>query len=199
MTLTVKVDGNNITVNGANVKQADVLATNGVVHVIDAVLVPDGFVAPFNCGATQTIAELAVATPTLSTLVAALSATYLVDVFNGTAVFTVFAPTNEAFKKLGADLLTCLLDPTGLAKLTDVLKNHVVAGETLAADLSSDEKLTTLDNNMTLTVKVDGNNVSVNGANVKQADVLATNGVVHVIDAVLVPDGFVAPSCGASQ
>jgi len=202
--LDVKKSDGTVTVNGATVIKADVLATNGVVHEIDKVLIPAGFDATATLklcagttttttakdGVTQTIADLAVATPELSTLVAALKAAKLVAVFNGTDPFTVFAPSNDAFNELQKGLVDCLLTPAGIPTLKDLLDYHVVTGSTVAKDLKDDQKLTTLDNKLKLDVKKSDGTVTVNGATVIKADVLATNGVVHEIDKVLIPAGF---------
>ena len=135
---------------------------------------------------SSTIVETAVATDALSTLVAAVTAADLGETLSGTGPFTVFAPTNDAFGALPAGTVDTLLEPANREKLTSVLTFHVVAGKLLAADLSDGQTLTTVQG-QTLTVNVDGATVTVNGVPVVQADVEASNGVVHVISGVLLP------------
>ena len=135
---------------------------------------------------SSTIVETAVATDALSTLVAAVTAADLGETLSGDGPFTVFAPTNDAFGALPAGTVDTLLEPANREKLTSVLTFHVVAGKLLAADLSDGQTLTTVQG-QTLTVNVDGATVTVNGVPVVQADVEASNGVVHVISGVLLP------------
>jgi uncharacterized surface protein with fasciclin (FAS1) repeats len=121
-----------------------------------------------------------------NTLVTAVKAAGLVDALSGTGPFTVFAPTNAAFAKLPAGTLEALLkDPQ---KLAAILKYHVVSGKVMAADVikAKEAKPATLQG-ATLDIKVMGNMVHVNNATVTQADVAASNGVIHVIDTVILP------------
>jgi uncharacterized surface protein with fasciclin (FAS1) repeats len=137
--------------------------------------------------ATQDIVALAQATPDLSTLVDAVTAADLVETLQGEGPFTVFAPTNEAFSALG-DTLDTLLLPENREQLASVLTYHVVPSRALAADLSDGQTLETVSGE-TLEVQVEGDTVTVGGATVTQADIEASNGVVHVIDTVLQPQG----------
>ena len=137
--------------------------------------------------AAQDIVALASATPELSTLVSAVQAAELVETLQGEGPFTVFAPTDEAFAAVGQDTLDTLLGPEGKDQLTDVLTYHVVSGELTAADLEDGQELTTVQG-ATLPVSVDGDQVRVGDATLAMADVEASNGVVHVIDAVLLPE-----------
>lgn len=135
----------------------------------------------------KTIADLAVADADLSTLVSALTAAELTESLKGTGPFTVFAPTNEAFKKLDPAVLADLLKPENKAKLAAVLKYHVVPGKIASADAKgADVDLTTLNGAV---VKVDGKGavVKVGEATVTKADIIASNGVIHVIDTVILP------------
>jgi transforming growth factor-beta-induced protein len=197
--VTVSINGSVVKIDKATVTAANLLATNGVVHEIDAVMIPPVFVAP-NCGTSGSVAQLAVATPDLSTLVAALQAASLVSVFNGTDIYTVFAPTNEAFNALGQAMITCLTTQQSPA-LTELLKYHVVAVYDLAATLSDGTQLGTLDEqNLTFAVlsTVTGTIVKINyKANVTVPNHFANNGVVHVIDAVLIPPVWTNP-CATS-
>ena len=143
----------------------------------------------------KTIVDLAVATPDLSTLVTALKAGGLVDTLSGPGPFTVFAPTNEAFTALPAGVLANLLKPENKAQLDNVLTYHVVAGAVRAEALKDGEKIKTLQGEE-LTVRIAGGDVFINSANVTTADVTASNGVVHIIDGVLLPSGPPAPTPG---
>lgn len=133
----------------------------------------------------KSIAEVAMATADVSTLVAALQAAELVEVFKGTDAFTVFAPTNAAFAAIQKDV-DKLLKPENKAKLQNVLKFHVVAGAAKAADLKDGQKLKTLQGEE-LTVSIKDGKVMINGAEVTMADVPASNGVIHVIGKVVLP------------
>jgi uncharacterized surface protein with fasciclin (FAS1) repeats len=140
----------------------------------------------------ENIVSLAVATPELSTLVAALKAADLVGTLSGSGPFTVFAPTNEAFAALPAGLVTNLLKPENKAELVDLLTYHVASGDVHAKDLSDKEMIKTVEGK-DVTVRLSGKSVLINTAKVITADVDASNGVVHIIDAVLIPAGFNPP------
>ena len=131
-----------------------------------------------------TIVDVASANPDFSTLVAAISAAGLVDTLNGAGPFTVFAPTNAAFDALPAGVLDALLLPENKDALTKILTYHVVPGTVLAADIADGDVATVEGQTVALST---ANGVTVNGATVVTADVLADNGVIHVIAAVLVP------------
>merc|ERR1719230_2403658 len=239
-----------------DVIKADNLASNGVVHIIDGVLLPpasitsqaasttlpacpksifDGFCHPWdlqdggvacvrdtsvgaeirkpsdvqcvpkrNGGASyhcpswvpkmcqpvfdgKNIVQLAKATPDLSTLTAALVAGKLTGALSGTGPFTVFAPTNEAFAKLPKETLQHLLEPKNIKELDAILEYHVISGAAVFKDdLKAEQKVKTLEG-QTVEIKKADNIVSVNQAKVTTADVTASNGVVHIIDAVLMP------------
>merc|ERR1719469_1831873 len=150
--LSVAVAGDTVTIGGvATVATADVEASNGVVHIINAVLVPPNIV------------QLASATTDLSTLVAAVTVAELVDTLSGAGPFTVFAPTNAAFKAI-QDTVDDLLKPANKANLVNVLTYHVVSGLTLAADVSDGMELTTVMSGGKLSIAVDGSTVTINGA-----------------------------------
>ena len=131
------------------------------------------------------IVELAVQTEALSTLVAAVQAADLVETLQSEGPFTVFAPTNDAFAALPNGTLESLLEEANKGQLVDILTYHVVAGKVMSGDLSDGMTATTVQG-QEITIGV-GDGVTVDGANVVQADVEATNGVVHVIDAVILP------------
>ena len=130
------------------------------------------------------IVAVASSTEGFSTLVAALSAAGLVETLQGAGPFTVFAPSDDAFAALPAGLLEKLLLPENKAVLTSILTYHVVAGKVMAADIMAGDVPTVEGSNVALDT---ANGVTVNGATVTTADVAASNGVIHVIDAVIVP------------
>ena len=134
--------------------------------------------------AAGTIVEVAAANADFSTLVAAVKAAGLVDTLNGAGPFTVFAPTNEAFAALPAGLVDKLLLPANKATLTQILTYHVLPAEVMAADVKAGMVKTVEGGEITITT--DGG-VKVNEAGVTATDVDASNGVIHVIDKVLVP------------
>jgi uncharacterized surface protein with fasciclin (FAS1) repeats len=132
------------------------------------------------------IVTLAVNTEFLSTLVAAVKAGDLVGVLQGDGPFTVFAPTNEAFAALPAGTLESLLKPENKATLVSILTYHVVAGKVKSTDLSNGMKAATV-NGANVTVTINNMGVMINDAKVTAADIMASNGVVHVIDKVILP------------
>ena len=139
------------------------------------------------CGTCdKTIVQNAVATKDFSTLVAAIKAAGLAETLSGKGPFTVFAPTNEAFKKLPPGALANLLKPENKAKLAEVLKYHVVAGNVMAADVVKLKKAKTVEGS-DVTIKVVGSKVTVDGAQVVKTDIKSKNGVIHVIDKVMLP------------
>jgi transforming growth factor-beta-induced protein len=173
--LPVTVTGTTVRIAGARIRIVDIQASNGVVHVIDAVMLP------------PSIVDLAVATPTLSTLVAAVTAAELVETLEGPGPFTVFAPVNDAFAALPPAELARLLRPENKAELTAILQLHVVSGQFLAADVVGRASLTTVSGS-TLAVAMNNGMVTVGGAPVVATDIRAKNGVVHVISSVILPN-----------
>ncbi len=172
---SVTVDvSNGVKINDANVTTANVEASNGVVHIIDKVLTPPTEEEPDN-----TIAGLAAASDDLSTLVAALDKAGLVATFGGTEDFTVFAPTNAAFEAAGINL-----DDVSVEDLTNILTYHVLADPIASSSLSNDFVQTL--NGTYVEVNIDGG-VSINNANVTSPDIEADNGIIHIIDEVLLP------------
>jgi len=135
------------------------------------------------------IVDTAVAAGSFKTLAKALQAADLVTTLKGAGPFTVFAPTDEAFAKLPAGTVENLLKPENKQKLQRVLTYHVVAGKVMAADAM---KLTSAKavSGDTMTVSAKGGAVHVDNATVKTADIAASNGVIHVIDAVILPKGL---------
>jgi uncharacterized surface protein with fasciclin (FAS1) repeats len=130
------------------------------------------------------IVAVASSTEGFSTLVAALSAAGLVETLQGAGPFTVFAPSDDAFAALPAGLLEKLLLPENVAVLTSILTYHVVSGTVMSADIMAGDVPTVEGSTVALDI---ASGVTVNGATVTTADVAASNGVIHVIDAVMVP------------
>ena len=173
----IKVDGANVTVDGAKVVKTDIGCSNGVIHVIDTVILPvDG-----------TIVDVAAKNGSFNTLVAAVKAAGLVETLSGKGPFTVLAPTDAAFAKLPAGTLEMLLKPENKKQLAAILTYHVVPGVAAYADqvVKMKEVPTVLGSPIAVSV-VDGK-VMLGNATVVATDVEASNGVIHVIDTVLLP------------
>jgi len=137
--------------------------------------------------APKDIVDTAVAAGSFGTLVTAVQAAGLVETLKGEGPFTVFAPTDEAFAKLPAGTLEDLLKPENKEKLTAILTYHVVPGRVMAADVVGLKSATTV-NGAELSIEVADDTVMVDGAKVVQTDIVCSNGVIHVIDAVVLPE-----------
>ena len=135
--------------------------------------------------AAQDIVAVAASAGSFNTLVAAVKAAGLVETLQGAGPFTVFAPTDEAFAKLPAGTVESLLKPENKQKLIAILTYHVVSGKVMAADVKTMQVGTV--NGQKLALYAGNGKVTVNGANVVGADVAASNGVIHVIDSVVLP------------
>ena len=142
--------------------------------------------AAFAGGEGKDIVDTAVGAGSFNTLVAAVSAAGLVDTLKSDGPFTVFAPTNAAFAALPEGTVETLLKPENKDQLTAILTYHVVLGKVMSGDLSNGMTATTAQGG-DLTIMTEGG-VMVNGANVTAADIEASNGVIHVIDAVILPE-----------
>lgn len=136
--------------------------------------------------APKDVVDIAIGSPDHTTLVSAVTAAGLVETLKGAGPFTIFAPTNAAFAALPAGTVESLLTPEKKADLTSILTYHVVSGNVMAADLTDGQKVKTLQGGE-LTVSIKDGKVMINGANVTAADLKGSNGVIHVIDAVLMP------------
>jgi uncharacterized surface protein with fasciclin (FAS1) repeats len=135
----------------------------------------------------ESVVDIAVGNPDFSTLVAALKAADLVGTLGGDGPFTVFAPTNAAFAKLPAGTLDNLLKPENKGQLAAILTYHVVPGKVLAADVVKLTRATTVQGT-DVAISVNGGAVKVDGANVVTTDIVGSNGVIHVIDSVILPE-----------
>jgi transforming growth factor-beta-induced protein len=176
-------------INSSQIVSTDIQASNGIVHVIDAVLLPPS-VSKSASTSDQTIAAIAVGNPDFSTLVAALQKAGLVSVLNGTQKFTVFAPTNAAFDEAAKQLhlrngmeLVAELD---VKTLTAVLTYHVIAGETKAAAVVAADQLHML-SGVAADVALRNGKAYIDDAQILATDIPASNGVIHVLGGVMLP------------
>jgi uncharacterized surface protein with fasciclin (FAS1) repeats len=177
--LTVVVKDGKVTVDGANVIATDVMGKNGVIHVIDTVVLPK-----------PNLVETAANAKSFSTLLAAATAAGLAETLANGGPFTVFAPTDEAFAKLPKGTVESLLKPENKDKLVSILKHHVVAGTVMAAQaVELTEAKTIGETKLTLSFDKKAKVLTVGGAKVVSADVVAGNGVIHVVDTVILPVG----------
>jgi len=186
-TLEIELFEGSPQVNGAKITATDIMATNGVIHVIDTVLLPSKKAAPKQ----MDIVDTAVAAGSFKTLAKALGAADLVKALKGKGPFTVFAPTDAAFAKLPKATLAALLKPENKAKLTKILTLHVVAGKIDSKTALKVGKAKTL-NGETLEITVTKGVARVNGAKLVKTDIMTSNGVIHVIDSVILPKPEVA-------
>ena len=166
--------GDGVSINGSTmVTTPDIEADNGVIHVVDKVILP------------PSVVNIAIDNENFSTLVSAVVKAGLVEALSGEGPFTVFAPTNAAFDALFAELGVSGIDDLTVEQLIPILTYHVVSGNVLSTDLSSGE-VPTLNEGSNITVDL-SSGVMINESNVVAADVQGANGVVHVIDKVLLP------------
>mmetsp|Transcript_21125 Transcript_21125/g.25114 ORF Transcript_21125/g.25114 Transcript_21125/m.25114 type:complete len:194 (-) Transcript_21125:275-856(-) len=142
----------------------------------------------FARAAELNIPETATANGSFKTLVTLLAKAELVEILSGTGPFTVFAPTDDAFAMLDAEVVKCLKKDKYKAELTAVLKYHVANGKVESSTLKNDQKVETLEGSEA-TVTIAGDTVKINDATVEIPDVSATNGIIHAIDGVLIPTG----------
>ncbi|MDX1747322.1 MAG: fasciclin domain-containing protein, partial [Halobacteriales archaeon] len=167
-------DASDPKVNGVSITTTDIQVQNGVIHLVDEVLLPD-----FN------VVEKAILTEETQTLVSAVSAAGLDDDLQGEGPFTVFAPVDAAFEALGTDRLEVLLDPANLALLQKVLTYHVVPGAIESSQLSDGQTARTLEGTDVTFDLSDPQSPQVNGASIIATDIPVENGVIHLIDGVL--------------
>ncbi|MFO0836348.1 MAG: fasciclin domain-containing protein [Phycisphaerales bacterium] len=171
----IKTSGGKVMIDGATVTATDVKTSNGVIHVIDTVIMPS----------TDDVVDTAVKAGSFKTLAAALKAAGLVDALKGSGPFTVFAPTDDAFAKLPKGTLDDLLKPENKDKLVSILKYHVVSGRVFSTDAVAAKHAKTLQGGE-VKITSDGG-VKIDNAGVVSADLDASNGVIHVIDTVIMP------------
>ncbi|MHC4218624.1 MAG: fasciclin domain-containing protein [Planctomycetota bacterium] len=165
-----------VRVDQANVIKTDIACSNGTIHVIDRVIMPS----------TDTILDTAAKAGSFETLAAAIRTAGLVQALAGDGPFTVFAPTDAAFAKLPAGTVENLLKPQNRHQLIEILKYHVVPGRIYASDALVAETAETVQGSR-VRFSLDGNGLMVNDASIVQADIEASNGVIHVVDEVILP------------
>ncbi|MDH3492143.1 MAG: fasciclin domain-containing protein [Acidobacteriota bacterium] len=174
----IKVKDGSVYLNGSTkVTKTDIKASNGTIHIIDSVLMP-----PMK----KDIVDTAVSTNMFNTLVAAVKAAGLVDTLKGSGPFTVLAPTDEAFAKLPAGTVENLLKPENKDMLVKILTYHVIPGDVRAETVKTLKSAKTVQG-QEVKIKTKYGKLKINGATVIKADVEASNGVIHVIDTVLMP------------
>jgi transforming growth factor-beta-induced protein len=201
------VNGTALKINGTtSVTAANIAATNGIIHQIDAVLLPPTFSvaslqnAPTSGGSitiggtatpttapTNNIVQTAISAPSFSTLVAAVKAAGLVETLSGTGPFTVLAPTNEAFAKIPADVLAKLLLPENKDALVKILTYHVISGSVDASQVVKLTSAKTVEGSNLKIAVVDGKVKINDNTTVLSTDIKTTNGIIHSIDSVLIP------------
>jgi uncharacterized surface protein with fasciclin (FAS1) repeats len=179
--VAISTDMGKVMVNEAEVIITDIEASNGVIHVIDAVILPPGDDEMAE-EMPKTIVDIAVEDGRFTTLVTALTEAELVETLQGDGPFTVFAPTDDAFAALPEGTIEALL--ADIPALTDILLYHVVAGKVMAADVVYLDAATTVQG-QDVAISTDMGKVMVNGAEIIITDIEASNGVIHVIDSVL--------------
>ncbi len=174
--IDIAVKDGAVRIDEATVTTADVRASNGVIHVIDRVILPN----------TSDIVKTASDNGSFKTLLAAAEAAGLVGALRGEGPFTIFAPTDEAFAALGSSAIETLLKPESRDDLRRILLHHVVAGRVYSDAIKDGMEVTTLAGT-TATIAVRGDAVRVGTSRVVKADIDTANGVIHVVDAVIVP------------
>ena len=190
--IEVMIAGGVVTLNGlSDVTSADVVASNGVIHIIDEVLLPEDFVS-------QTIVQIAAGNPDFSTLVSILTKPELSDLLaaanDPTQDLTVFAPTNEAFENLLMALEKTSIDDLPVELLREIVAYHILGMSVNSDELTDGAMVETLLTGESVTVDLT-NGVKINDSNVTAADIMAVNGVIHVLDNVLQPS-YVASAVG---
>ena len=172
----IEVRGSTVMLNDSKVVTTDIACDNGVIHVIDSVLLP----------ADKNLAETATSAGTFKTLVAAAKAAGLVDALTGKDALTVFAPTDDAFAKLPKGTVESLLKPENKQKLVDILTYHVVAGRVYSEAAVKLDSAKTLGGS-SIKIRATEKGAFINDAKLLKTDIDASNGVIHVIDSVLMP------------
>jgi transforming growth factor-beta-induced protein len=178
--LTIAFQNGQVRVNDAAIVDADITCSNGVIHVIDSVLLPT-LPEPSN-----DILGVAKKAGSFSTLIAAVEAAGLTEALQGDGPFTVLAPTNEAFAALPKGTVETLLKKENLGKLKEILTYHALSGSISAGDALNAKSAKTL-NGQQVKFAIEDGQLKVNGATIRSTDIECENGTIHVIDAVLLP------------
>jgi uncharacterized surface protein with fasciclin (FAS1) repeats len=175
--LDIRADDSGVTVDKAQVVATDLMASNGVIHVIDSVMMP----------ASETIVGVAEQAGSFGTLIAAAKAAGLAEALMGEGPFTVFAPTDEAFAALPAGTVESLLEAENRDKLTTILKYHVVSGRVFSDEVLSQSSVSTLAG-FDVRISLKDGQARADESTIVATDIDASNGVIHVIDQVLLPN-----------
>ena len=175
--VSIDVSDKGVKVNNAKVLKTDIETANGVIHVIDSVILP----------AEKDIVDTAAGAGKFGTLIAAAKAAGLVDTLKGDGPLTVFAPTDAAFAKLPEGTVAALLKPENKSKLQAILTYHVVAGRVYSEDVVNLSHAKTV-NGQNVDISVSDKGVMVDNARVVATDIDTSNGVIHVIDSVILPE-----------
>lgn len=175
--LTVATEGDAVRIGGVRILQTDIRADNGIIHVVEQVMFPEGFAC---------IATVAQRSGQFDTLLAAAEAAGLKDALSVQGPFTVFAPTDAAFAALPEGTVENLLQPENQADLVRLLQHHIVPGSLPADEVLANESLETLAGT-SLAVTLAGEQAQIGGVNITATNIMAGNGVIHVVDTVLIP------------
>ncbi len=192
-TANIEVKGNKVTIDGADIIITDIETSNGIIHVIDTIMVPGVDIKPPSLmdkkeipTADKDIIDTAIADGNFKTFIAAVEAAGLKDTLKAAGPFTVFVPSDKAFAKLPKGTLEDLLKPENKDKLIDILKYHVADKKLMATDVSSMSSLQML-NGKTADISIKNKKIDIDGANISSTDIMASNGVIHVIDDLMMP------------
>ena len=177
--LKVSSELGRLSINESRVVATDIQCDNGIIHVIDSVLLPE----------EKTIPEVAKAAKGFQTLLAAVTEAELAETLGGKGPFTVFAPTDEAFAKLPKGTVENLLKPENRKQLTKILTYHVVAGRVFSDQVVDVKEAKTL-SGQSVNISLGAEGIKINDSVLQAADIQASNGVIHVIDAVLLPESL---------
>ena len=175
--IDISTKGGGVMVDGANVVKTDITASNGVIHVIDEVILPN----------TNDVVDTAVMANDFNTLVAAVKAAGLASTLKGDGPFTIFAPTDEAFAKLPEGTVESLLKPENRDKLVKILTYHVVKGRVYSDQVVQRNSVRTLEGSRA-SISLTSVGPQIDTANIVMTDIDASNGVIHVIDRVIMPN-----------
>ena len=182
----IGVSGGKVTLNGnVNVTAVDVRASNGIIHVIDTVLLPP-VAGPAPVAGGRSIIDVATSNGSFKTLLAAIDAAGLTATLKSAGPFTVFAPNDHAFAVLPQETIATLLKPENKKALIDILTYHVTPGRLSATQVLASPELSTVNGKKSKIALVNGRPF-INGASIKITDIESSNGVIHVIDTVMLP------------
>ncbi len=192
-TANIEVKGNKVSIDGADIIITDIETSNGIIHVIDTIMVPGVDIKPPALmdkkeisTADKDIIDTAIADGNFKTFITAVEAAGLKDTLKAAGPFTVFVPSDKAFAKLPKGTLEDLLKPENKDKLIDILKYHVADKKLMATDVSSMSSLQML-NGKTAEISIKNKKIDIDGANISSTDIMASNGVIHVIDDLMMP------------